>query len=178
MEERTHSAAKRPKNKWRGSESRPTEEEVFSFMSVITNVFKPDHEHYEGVYRINIYLLRLLYLLMLLFLGIDSWTHILTFKGSWDPVEAAAWCVWASYSALSVLGIIHPLKMLPLVLLEIFYKVLWLIVVAYPLWSTNQLPGSPAEEMTYAFLWVALAIIAVPWKYVFKNYVLKPKESK
>ncbi len=34
MEERTHSAAKRPKNKWRGSESCPTEEEVFGFMSI------------------------------------------------------------------------------------------------------------------------------------------------
>ena len=147
-------------------------------MSIIKNVFKSDFEHYEGVRRINIYLLKLLYGLMFLFLGIDSWTHILTFKGSWDPVEAAAWCVWASYSVLSVLGIIHPLKMLPLVLLEILYKVLWLVVVAYPLWSTNQLTGSPAEEMTYAFSWVALAIIAVPWKYAFKSYVLKSKDPK
>ena len=178
MEERTHSTAKWPKNKWRGSESHSTEEEVFGFMSIIKNVFKSDFEHYEGVRRINIYLLRLLYGLMFLFLGIDSWTHILTFKGSWDPVEAAAWCVWASYSVLSVLGIIHPLKMLPLVLLEILYKVLWLVVVAYPLWSTNQLTGSPAEEMTYAFSWVALAIIAVPWKYAFKSYVLKSKDPK
>lgn len=178
VEQRTHSAAKRLKNKWRGSESRPTEEEVFDFMSVIRNVFKPDYDHYEGVYKINIYLLRLLYVLMLLFLGKDSWTHVLTFKGSWDPEEAAAWCVWASYSALSVLGIIHPLKMLPLVLLEISYKVLWLIIVAYPLWSTNQLIGSPVQEMTYEFLWVALAIAAMPLKYAFKNYILKPKEPK
>ena len=33
----------------------------------------------------------------------------------------------------------------PLVLLEIAYKVMWLILVAYPLWSTNQLAGSLAE---------------------------------
>jgi hypothetical protein len=140
------------------------------------SIFGPDYEHYEGVYKINIYLLRLLYVLMLLFLGKDSWTHILTFKGSWSPEEAAAWCVWAAYSALSLLGILHPLKMLPLVLLEIVYKGLWLIVVAYPLWSTNQLIGSPAEEMTYAFLWVALPIIAMPWKYAFEHYILRPKK--
>lgn len=144
----------------------------------IRNILKPDYEHYEGVYRINIYLLRLLYVLMFLVVGKDSWTHILTFEGSWDPEEAVAWCVWASYSVLAVLGIVRPLKMLPLVLLEIFYKVLWLIVVAYPLWSTNHLIGSPAEETTYVFLWVALPIIAMPWKYAFKNYVLKPKEPK
>ncbi len=144
----------------------------------IRTIFGPDYEHHEGVYKINIYLLRLLYVLMFLFLGQDAWTHILTFKGSWDPEEAAAWCVWASYSMLSVLGIIHPLKMLPLVLLEIAYKVLWLIVVAYPLWSTNQLIGSPAEEMTFAFLWVALPITAMPWKYAFEHYILKPKKNK
>jgi hypothetical protein len=38
--------------------------------------------------------------------------------------------------------------MLPTVLLEILYKVLWLLLVAYPLWSTNQLIDSPAEKMT------------------------------
>ena len=43
------------------------------------------------------------------------------------------------------LGIVRPLKMLPIVLLEIFYKVLWLILVAYPLWSKGKLTGSPAE---------------------------------
>lgn len=144
----------------------------------IKNIFGPDYERYEGVYKINIYLLRLLFILMLIFLGQDAWTHILTFQGSWDPVQAAAWSIWASYSVLAVLGIIHPVKMLPLVLLEIFYKVFWLILVAYPLWSTNQLSGSPAEAMTYVFLWVVLPIIAMPWKYAFENYVLKPEKIK
>lgn len=82
-----------------------------------------------------------------------------------------AWCVWASFSVLALLGIVRPLKMLPLVLVEIAYKVPWLIVVAYPLWSTNQLADSPrAEHLTYVFLLVALPIIATPWKHVFDHY--------
>ncbi len=131
----------------------------------------PDAERYEGVARINIYLLRLLFVLMFLVLGRDAWTHVLTHEGPWDPDEAVAWSVFASFSALAVLGIVRPLKMLPLVLLEIAYKVLWLILVAYPLWSTDRLAGSPAEDRTYAFLWVALPILAVPWKYAFDHYV-------
>ena len=67
--------------------------------------------------------------------------------------------------------------MLPLVLLEIAYKVLWLILVAYPLWSTDSLAGSPAEERTYAFLWVVLPIIATPWKYAFDTYVRGQRRS-
>ncbi|WP_212003848.1 hypothetical protein [Chitinophaga sp. HK235] len=144
----------------------------------IVNIFKPDYERWEGVPRINIYLLRLLFILMFVFLGKDSWTYIFTFKGTWDPINAMAWCIWASYSVLSVLGIIHPLKMLPIVMLEICYKVLWLILVAYPLWSANQLAGSPAEGMTYVFLPVVLPILAMPWRYAFKKYVLVSKKNK
>ena len=47
----------------------------------------------------------------------------------------------------------------------------WLLDAAYPLWSTDRLAGSPAEERTYAFLWVVLPIIAMPWKYAFDHYV-------
>jgi hypothetical protein len=74
-----------------------------------------------------------------------------------------------------VLGLIHPLKMLPLMMFTIFYKSIWLIIVAYPLWRANALWGSPAEPMTKAFRWLPLAIIAVPWGYVVRNYVKWPK---
>jgi len=59
----------------------------------------------------------------------------------------------------------------------IFYKVLWLIVVAYPLWSTGALAGSAAEGTTAAFLWVVLPIVAVPWGYVFATYIYAPKRK-
>src|ERR1700726_499850 len=130
-------------------------------------------DRYEGVRPINIYLLRLLYILMFFVLGKETWTHIFTHQGPWDPTNAVAWCVWTAFATLAGLGIIRPLKMLPILLLEIFYKVLWLIIVAYPLWSKSKLADSPAEGMTSAFLWVLLPIVAVPWGYVFANYVYK-----
>lgn len=146
-------------------------EEVHVSLSV-RRILGPDFERYEGVRRINIYLLRVLFVLMFLFLGRDAWTHVLSHRGPWDPDQAVAWCVWASFSVLALLGIFRPLKMLPLVMLEIVYKVLWLIVVAYPLWSTNQLADSPrAEHLTYVFLLVVLPIVAMPWKYAFDHYI-------
>ncbi len=141
------------------------------------NVFKRGHDKYEGVPAINIYILRLMFILMIVFLGKDSWTHIVNFNGSWDPTNAMAWCIWASYSVLAILGVIRPLKMLPIVMLEIFYKVLWLVIVAYPLWKSNALTGSPAEGMTNAFLWVLLPIVAMPWRYFFRTYILPVKRS-
>jgi hypothetical protein len=137
-------------------------------------VFQRD-DRYEGVRRLNIYLLRLLYILMFLVLGRETWTHILTHRGPWEPMSAVVWCVWTAFATLAGLGIIRPLKMLPIVLLEIFYKVLWLVIVAYPLWSEGKLAGSPAEGITSAFLWVILPIVAVPWGYVFMNYIYKAR---
>jgi hypothetical protein len=142
----------------------------------IRKIFGPDYERYEGVYRINIYLLRLLYFLMLVFVAKDSWAAILTHQGQWNHLEALAWCVFAAYTSLSILGLINPLKMLPIILFEIFYKSIWLIIVAYPLWSAHKLVGSPAEQMTYAFLWLPLPLIATPWAYVFKTYFSFPKK--
>jgi len=52
------------------------------------------NDQYEGVRRINIYLLRLLYVLMFFVLGKETWTHILTHQGPWDPKDAVVWCVW------------------------------------------------------------------------------------
>ena len=144
--------------------------------TIVKAIFQKD-ERYEGVRRINIYLLRLLYVLMFFVLGRETWTHILTHRGPWDPMEAVVWCVWTAFATLAGLGIIRPVKMLPIVLLEIFYKLLWLGLVAYPLWSKGALAGTPAESITSAFLWVPLPIVAVPWGYVFANYFYKLKKA-
>jgi hypothetical protein len=60
--------------------------------------------------------------------------------------------------------------MLPILLLEIFYKLLWLALVAYPLWRADRPEGSAAEGTTSSFLWVLLPIVAVPWGYVWTHY--------
>lgn len=139
-------------------------------------ILQPDERH-EGVRRINIYLLRLLYILMFFVLGKETWTHILTHQGPWDPTDAVAWCVWTAFATLAGIGIFRPVKMLPIVLLEIFYKVLWLVLVAYPLWAKGTLAGSPAEGITSQFLWVLLPIIAVPWPYALVTYIYKPRPA-
>jgi hypothetical protein len=132
-------------------------------------------EKYDGVRPINIYLLRLLYVLMFFVLGKLTWTTILTHRGPWDPMTAVAWCVWTAFATLAGIGIVRPLVMLPIVLLEIFYKVLWLVVVAWPLWRTGTLAGSSAEGITGQFLWVVLPIVAMPWGYAFRQYIYRPK---
>lgn len=142
------------------------------------NILQRDFDRYEGVRPIQIYLLRTLFLLMFLFVGFDSWSAILRHQGPWDPMKAAALCMFASYSTLSILGVFRPLKMLPIILFMIGYKLLWLSVVAVPLWSANQLAGSPAAEMARIFRWAMVVVLFVPWRYVFEHYVAVPKATR
>jgi len=141
--------------------------------SIITNLFTPDHTRYEGVRPFNIHMRRLFYFLMFAFIGFESWATIINHQGPWNHIRAVAFCVWAAYATLSVLGLIHPLKMLPLMVFMIFYKALWLIVVALPLYQAGTLAGSPAEAMARTFMWIPLPIIAVPWAYFFRHYVMR-----
>ena len=71
----------------------------------IGKIFRRDPAHYDGVRRINIYLLRALYALMFFMLGQTCWTEIFTHQGPWEPNEAMAWSVWTGFSVLAGLGI-------------------------------------------------------------------------
>lgn len=85
---------------------------------------------------------------------------------------------WGAFTIIAILGLLHPLKMIPLLLIQFSYKIIWLIIVAYPLWSTNQLIGSSIEGMTMLFAKsIVVDLLVIPWSYVFKNYILKSKKD-
>lgn len=126
---------------------------------------------FDGIRPINIYFMRFIYVLMFFVLGQDVWGYILSHPGGWEENEAMAWSVWAAFSTLALLGIFRTVEMIPILLLEIFYKVLWLGLFALPLISVGKLEGSGSEETIFAFAMVVLPILAVPWGYVFKKYV-------
>jgi hypothetical protein len=137
--------------------------------------FKSDPRRFEGVRPINIWGLRLFYLLMLVFVAPDAWRGLLTHQGPWDPLRAVAVCVWATYPALAFFGLIHPLRWLPLMFFTIGYKTLWLVFVAWPLWQAGTLAGSPAEALTYVFIAVPVLAAVVPWGYAYRTYVRWPQ---
>lgn len=141
----------------------------------LRDFFLPDHQRYEGVRPINIWGLRLFYALMAAFVATDAWSTLLRHEGPWAPMTALAYCVWATYPTLAVLGLLHPLRMLPIMLFTIGYKTLWFIFVAYPLWAKGSLAGSSAEPITNAFLALPVLMLLVPWGYVWRTYVKLPR---
>lgn len=145
-------------------------------MNFIKYIFSSNHEKYEGVRPINIYLLRVLYFLMFAGAGTEAWQKLAT-ETSWDHTKAIAWCVWAAYPTLGLFGLINPLRWLPIVIFMIFYKTVWLLIVADPLWRAGTLAGSPPEQMATVFIAAPFIALIVPWGYVVRNYVLPGKNA-
>jgi hypothetical protein len=120
-----------------------------------------------GVSLARLYVLRAMYSLNLVLLGSDVWPGIIMSSKTWDPTPGVAISFWAALSALSGLGLRYPLAMLPLLFLQLAYKVVWLLAVARPL----HFAGS-AKEMTTVFaVGLVLDVVAIPWPYVWAHFV-------
>ena len=70
---------------------------------------------------------------------------------------------------LSVLGLRSPLRFSPVLLLQLFYKVLWLITVALPLALTGQIPCYATCLAAIFATYVVGDLIAIPWAYVLEK---------
>jgi hypothetical protein len=144
---------------------------------LLATLFAPDYDRYEGVRPINVYLLRVLYFLMAAFVATSAWKALVTHEGPWDPLHAVAWSVWAAYPTLAILGLMQPLRMLPIMIFMIFYKTLWVVFVALPLYQAGTLVGSAAEEIARVFMWAPLIALIIPWNYVFHHFVMPAKRK-
>ena len=123
----------------------------------------------EEVSTVRLYLMRALYLLNFVVLGLDVWPGLINHQGAWDPMHAVAISFWAALSVLSGLGLRYPLKMLPLLLLQFFYKSIWLIAVALRQW-----PAVRSTDLTKAMvIGIVLDVVVIPWPYALATYVKK-----
>src|SRR4051794_30417198 len=86
--------------------------------------------------------------------------------------------VLAALSLLALLGIRYPLKMLPLLLFELLWKVLWVAGWGLPLWSSGQLAqrlGPDAQSnLVNCLVGIVLVPLVLPWGYLLKQYVRAP----
>ena len=86
-----------------------------------------------------------------------------------DGVKAS---MLAAVSVLSLLGIRYPLQMLPVLLFELAWKLIWVAAVVLPLWTTDQI--DPATlKVFYSCLTVLIVAAVIPWRYVVAQYVTK-----
>jgi hypothetical protein len=125
------------------------------------------------VFRLN--LMRGGYLLMAAGLIIVKWPLLLQ-AASMPVMDGAIVCILTAMSLLVLLGLRYPIGMLPILLFEAIWKVLWLGVVALPHLIANDM-DTPTADMLFTILFVVPILAVTPWDYVWKRYVKTPGES-
>jgi hypothetical protein len=121
----------------------------------------------------RLYALRAGYLLIAVGLAATVWPIVINHSPRWALMHSVACSLLAAVSVLAAVGIRYPLQMLPILLFEILWKSIWLIAVALPLWSANQIDARTWETVTDC-LFGAILIPLIPWRYVISEYATKP----
>jgi len=121
----------------------------------------------------RLYLLRLGYLVVAVGLALTKWPLIINHDRPWPLFEGVETCMLVALSLLAFLGLRYPLQMLPILLFELAWKLIWVAVVVLPLWLANQI--DPATlKVFYSCLVVLIVLAVIPWRYVITHYVTKP----
>lgn len=126
-----------------------------------------------AVSLLRLYLLRAVYLLVAAGLATAVWPGVLNRAAPWELMEGVVACMLAAFSLLCVLGLRHPLKLLPVLLWELLWKSIWLLDVALPAWRADRLDAGTASTAAACLLAVAIALV-VPWRYVVRQYLATP----
>ena len=127
-----------------------------------------------ALWRVNA--IRFLFLLMALVMGFFVWQQLLLESADWDLMRGLAKSMLAALALLSLVGVLYPMKMLPLMLYEIAWKTIWLVLIAGRAWLNGKwTPG--IEGLFYECIGIVVAYVIMPWRYVWANYVRAPMES-
>jgi hypothetical protein len=125
-----------------------------------------------AVWQLN--LLRVGYLVMAVGLAVYKWPLLFTGK-QWGLAEGTVECMLVAMSILALIGVRYPRRMLPLLLFEVAWKLLWLGVIALPQWLDNRHDAATRDQVG-TVLWVVIIIAVIPWRRVLARYVTAPGE--
>jgi len=126
-------------------------------------------EHYaDQVSLVRLYILRAMYLVLVVGLGAmivpDIVSHRPMDRGVIASLLGGIWL-------LAFVGLRYPLRMLPLLMFEFGWKAVWMVAYGVPQWSAGRFPPTFSEDFFNIGFGVVLMPLVIPWGYVFRRYV-------
>jgi len=122
----------------------------------------------------RLHVLRATYLLVAVGRGLPIWPLLLDAPATAEHFRGVTWCLLGTVGALALIGLRHPLKMLPLLLFELGWKATWLVAIGLPLRRAGELEGAFAETWFANAMGIVIFSLAIPWGYVVRTYVRAP----
>lgn len=125
---------------------------------------------------VRLYVLRATYLLIVVGVGATIWPLLLGAPEAVEHFRGVTWCLLGTVALLALLGVRYPVKLLPLLLFELGWKVIWLATIGLPLRSAGRLEGAFSETWFANVLGLVIFTLAIPWGYVIRQYVRAPSD--
>ena len=122
----------------------------------------------------RLYLLRAMYLLIAVGLGVTIWPGILVPGDNVSHMGSVVRSMLGALALVALLGVRYPIKMLPILLFELIWKVIWVVVFALPPWLSGELDAARQQTLIDCLVGVVLVPLVVPWGHVFRHYVKSP----
>lgn len=110
------------------------------------------------------------YLLMAVGLALVKWP-LLPDASSLPLYEGVTTCLLTAMSLLALLGLRHPVRLLPVLLFEAIWKLLWLGLVALPLANRGAMDAATTEVAINCSL-VVVILLVIPWRYTWRHYAV------
>jgi hypothetical protein len=109
------------------------------------------------------------YLLMAVGLVLVKWP-LLPDAHALPLFEGVTLCLLTAMSLLAFLGLRYPVRLLPLLLFESTWKLLWLALVALPRAVDGTLDAETSAIVVNCSV-VVLILAVIPWRYVWRTVV-------
>lgn len=124
----------------------------------------------------RVYLLRAMYTLMAVGLISTFWPSIVAPKLLATGPNTVVLALLGALGLLSALGLRYPVQMLPILLFELAWKLVWVLAFGLPAWRSGQLDAYGSETLINCLMGVVLVPLVLPWKYVVHHYLRAPAE--
>lgn len=121
---------------------------------------------------IRLWVMRAMYLIMAVGLTLTIWPLIISHDPELPRMTGVAFALLGTIGLLSFLGLRYPLQMIPLLLFELTWKVIWLVAFALPRWLDGTLDEG-MRSTVFDTSFGILLLVAIPWPYVYANYVAR-----
>jgi hypothetical protein len=112
-----------------------------------------------------------MYLLIAVGLGFTVWPGIVAPPRMIANPNSVVRALLGALAVVAALGVRYPLKMLPILLFELLWKVIWVLAFALPMWLHSELDDYASETLFACLMGVVLVPMAIPWRYVLVHYV-------
>lgn len=134
-----------------------------------------DAAHDRGLGRLRLTLLRLAYVPLALGLAWFQLPQLASLGPGTQIMDGVVTSMLGALCLLSFIGLFRPIVMLPLLMFEVMWKLIWLALVGIPASMAGPLRGEMAANL-FAVALIVPIIALIPWDFVFASLLRSPSD--